>query len=101
MFGTPARACGFLIGNVLWFGSILVLLLGMPDDQRNGGASPGWLWLLVPIVMGIVLMERSIMAMSRSSGGSSWNVGFSTRIRAMSPQTYRAAANESALPLCP
>jgi len=101
MFETPARACGFLTGNVLWFGSILVLLLGVPDDQRTGGASHAWLWTLVPLVMGIVLIERGIMAMSRSSGGSSWNISLGARIRAMSRgHTWLLRTNHSC-PQCP
>lgn len=100
-FGTPARARGFLIGNVLWFGGFLALLIAVPDGQKGGASSPLGFLAIVPMIVGFVLLERGVMAMSRASGGSGWNPSFSTRIRALSPATYRAAAQESGLPAVP
>lgn len=100
-FGTPARARGFLIGNILWFGGFLALVIAVPDGQKGGNSSPVGFLTIVPMIVGFVLLERGVMAMSRASGGSGWNPSFSTRIRAMSPATYRAAAQESSLPAVP
>jgi hypothetical protein len=99
LFGTSGRAKEFLVGNILWFGGLLMILLFVPDDRSPGGSPGPWVVLtFIPVVAGIILIERGILALHRSAGRVGWNVGLWTRLRALAPMTYRAAARESGLP---
>jgi hypothetical protein len=109
LFGSAGRAKEFLIGNLLWFGGFLMIILVVPDDRSDGllvagdgpargSAGPWALLSFAPVVVGIVLIERGVLALHRSGGGVGWLPGFWPRLRALAPATYRAAARESGLP---